>query len=113
MSQQDNHDMEWLGYVGGFITTSSILPQIYKSARDGATKDLSWTMFGMFFLGISINLTFGLMIGHPAVYIAAAYGLITNFTLAAIKFYYENWPAYRDQFCSSIELQSMLSKDRI
>ncbi len=106
--QQDNHDksnIEVLGYIGGFITTSSILPQIYKSARDGATRDLSWIMFGMFFVGITLNMTFGIMIGHPAVYIAAGYGLVTNMTLALIKFYYENWPTLR----KNIEMQPMLS----
>lgn len=80
---------EAIGILGGFITSSAILPQLYKSYKHGATKDLSWSAFVVFYVGFCFNLAFGLMIRHPAVYLTALYSFFTNTTLLVIKYYYE------------------------
>lgn len=81
--------IETVGMIGGFVSCSAILPQIYKSYRLQATKDLSWTMFGVFYVGVFMNLIFGFMISHPAVYLTAMYSLITNSFLLSLKIYYD------------------------
>lgn len=81
--------IETVGIVGGFVSCSAILPQIYKSYRLKATKDLSWSMFGVFYIGVFMNMIFGFMISHPAVYLTAIYSLMTNSLLLWLKIYYD------------------------
>lgn len=86
--------MEWLGYTGGLLTSSAILPQIYKSARYGATKDLSWIMLIIFEIGMILNVSFGFIINHPAVYFSALYSFTTNIIMILIKIYHEHYIPY-------------------
>lgn len=81
--------IETVGIIGGFVSCSAIIPQIYKSYKLQATKDLSWSMFGVFYVGVLLNLIFGFMIAHPAVYLTAVYSLMTNSLLLWLKIYYE------------------------
>jgi uncharacterized protein with PQ loop repeat len=100
---------DWIGFIGGLLTCSAILPQIYKSYRHGATRDLSWAMFSVFYVGTGFTLTYGLMIEEPAVYTTAAYSLVTNTTLVAIKAYHEIYlPTYRPLPSQDIEMENML-----
>lgn len=80
---------EWIGTFGGLITSSAILPQIYKSYKHQSTRDLSWAMFGIFYVGVSMNLVFGIIVHHPAIYITAIYSICTNTALCFIKWYFE------------------------
>lgn len=83
--------VEWVGTLGALSSCSAILPQIYKSYKSGSTKDLSWSMFAMFYVGVILNTVFGFLIGHPAIYVAGIYSFITNSVLVAIKVSHE-WP---------------------
>lgn len=81
--------IEFLGISGGFILTSSIIPQIIKCARTKSTKDLSWSMYGIYYIGILINFIYGIAIHHPAIYISCIYSFCTNSTLVYMKWKFE------------------------
>lgn len=88
--------IEIVGIIGGFISCSAIIPQIYKSYKHRATKDLSWSMFGIFYVGAILNIVFGFVINHPAVYLTALYSLSTNTVLASMKWYFEKYAPAAD-----------------
>jgi MtN3 and saliva related transmembrane protein len=50
-----------LGYIAGFFTTISFLPQVIKTWKTKSTKDISLIMFILFVLGISLWFVYGLM----------------------------------------------------
>lgn len=82
-------NVELIGTLGAIFSCSAILPQIYKSYKTKSTEDLSWYMFFLFYIGVAFNITFGILIDHPAIYIAGVYSFVTNTTLATMKLYYD------------------------
>jgi uncharacterized protein with PQ loop repeat len=82
--------IELLGVSGGFITVSSILPQIWRCHHTRSTGDLSWYMFAIGYVGVSMNLVYGVAIHHPAIYINSIYSLCMNGVLTAMKWKYDN-----------------------
>ena len=82
--------IEILGLSGGFICTSSIIPQIIKCYRTKSTRDLSWAMFAISYIGLLTNVSYGIAIYHPAIYLTAIYSLCTNSTLVYLKWKFEN-----------------------
>lgn len=84
-----NIGIETIGIFGGFILTSSIIPQIIKCYNTKSAKDLSWYMFYIYYVGLFINITYGIMIHHPAIYINCIYSLCTNTTLVIMKWQFE------------------------
>ena len=81
--------IEMLGIIGGFVLTSSIIPQIVKCAKTKSTRDFSWDMFMIYYVGILVNLAYGIMIYHPAIYINCIYSLCTNTILVYMKWKFE------------------------
>ena len=81
--------IEILGLSGGFICTSSIIPQIIKCYRTKSTRDLSWAMFAISYIGLLTNISYGIAIYHPAIYLTAIYSLCTNSTLVYLKWKFE------------------------
>ncbi|NBS71446.1 hypothetical protein EBT31_21425 [bacterium] len=82
--------IELVGGVGGLVTSSAILPQIYKCWVTRSTKDLSWAMIFIFYVGVIINLVYGILIHHSAISITACYNLITNTLLGYLKYRYDH-----------------------
>ncbi len=56
-----------LGYVAGFLTTASFLPQVVKAWRTRSTEDLSFWMLGGFSGGVSLWIVYGLMLSEPPI----------------------------------------------
>lgn len=81
--------IELIGVFGGIITSSSILPQIFKCWVTKSTNDLSWLMIFLFYIGVILNFTFGILINHPAVFLSAGYSICTNTVLCGMKYYFE------------------------
>lgn len=72
-----------LGYVAAALTTLSFLPQVIKTWRTGAARDLSLTTLAMFFAGVALWLSYGLAIGDGP--LAAANG-VTAALVASLLF---------------------------
>ena len=90
--------IEFLGLSGGFVCTSSVIPQLVKCYQTRSTRDLSWSMFAINYVGLFMNVAYGISIHHPAVYITAAYSLCMSTTLVCMKWYYDtpnqSWQCY-------------------
>ena len=56
-----------LGYVAGFLTTASFLPQVVKAWRTRSTEDLSFWMLGGFSGGVTLWIVYGLMLSEPPI----------------------------------------------
>lgn len=83
------HAIESIGYIGAIILNTSALPQIYKTYQTKTAKDLSWGFFGTLGVGFMFNITYGALIGHPAIYCGSSVSMLLYGTLAGMKYIYE------------------------
>jgi MtN3 and saliva related transmembrane protein len=74
-----------LGYVAGFLTTASFLPQVVKAWRTRSTDDLSFWMLGAFSGGVSLWIVYGLMLSEPPIVLFNAITLVLATTLVWLK----------------------------
>jgi len=76
--------VEILGLVAAVLTTSAFLPQVYKTWKTKSAKNLSFTMYLVFFAGVMLWLVYGFFIDSLSVILANA---VTGFlTLILIYF---------------------------
>ncbi|WP_255990429.1 SemiSWEET transporter [Chitinolyticbacter albus] len=52
-----------VGYIAGFCTTISFLPQVLQVWRTRSVADISLGMYSLFVTGIALWLAFGIAIG--------------------------------------------------
>ena len=74
-----------MGLVAGVLTTISFVPQVVKTWRSKSAKDLSWSMFLLFWTGVLLWLIYGIAIDNIPIIIANAFTLI----LASIILYFK------------------------
>ncbi|MFN6946968.1 MAG: SemiSWEET family sugar transporter [Cytophagaceae bacterium] len=59
---------EFIGSIAGLLTTTSFLPQAWKTYKTKDTRSISLTMFIVFVLGVSMWIFYGILIGqYPVV----------------------------------------------
>jgi MtN3 and saliva related transmembrane protein len=77
-----------LGYIAGFFSTLSYLPQVIKSIRCRSTRDLSWVMLGMMITGSVLWSGYGLMVGQMPIMVTngVLFVLITILIGVKIRF---------------------------
>ncbi len=68
---------ELIGFAAAFLTTAAFIPQALKVYKTRKTDDLSFGLFFMLFVGISLWFIYGLFIG--AMPIIAANGITLVF----------------------------------
>ena len=51
-----------LGYIAGFLTTISFVPQVLKTWTSRSTSDLSLGMFSVFSVGVMCWLVYGFLL---------------------------------------------------
>jgi MtN3 and saliva related transmembrane protein len=51
----------YLGYVAGFLTVSSFLPQVVRAWRTRQTRDLSFAMFALLIVSGSLWIVYGIL----------------------------------------------------
>jgi MtN3 and saliva related transmembrane protein len=81
-----------LGSVAGFCTTFAFVPQLIKIWRQGG-RDLSYGMLGLYLLGVTLWLAYGVLIHAQAV-------VLTNFSTAiliGVATGLKAWTARRDE----------------
>ena len=61
-----------LGLIAGALTPISFLPQVIKTWRSGSARDLSLSMFGIFSLGVTLWLIYGLKVNSIPIIAANA-----------------------------------------
>ena len=76
---------EIIGLVAAVLTTSAFIPQVYKVYKEKSAVGISLTMYLIFFVGLSLWLLYGYLVGSISIVIANGVTLI----LAAIIIYYK------------------------
>lgn len=61
-----------LGLIAGALTSISFLPQVIKTWRSGSARDLSLSMFGIFSLGVTLWLIYGVKVNSIPIIAANA-----------------------------------------
>ncbi len=74
--------IEWVGAAAGVCTTIAFLPQALASWRDPAAPGLSKTMLAIFTTGVTLWLTYGLLLRKPALIAANAVTLALALVIA-------------------------------
>ena len=76
---------EIIGLIAAALTTSAFIPQVYKVYKEKSAVGISLTMYLIFFIGLSLWLLYGCLVGSISIVIANGVTLI----LAAIIIYYK------------------------
>jgi len=80
---------EYLGYLAGFLTVVSFLPQVIRVWKTKETKDLSFRMFVLLIVAGSLWITYGVLTKDWPV-IATNAGTVTfNGAILAAKIRYK------------------------
>lgn len=67
---------EIIGVVAAVLTTASFVPQVYVVWKERSVKDISLTMYTIFFIGLIMWLYYGIEIGSLSVILANAITII-------------------------------------
>jgi len=81
----DMDQITLLGYIAGFFSTLSFLPQVMKSVRCRSTRDLSWVMLLMMIAGSVLWLSYGLLVGQIPIVITNGLLFLLISALIAVK----------------------------
>jgi len=74
-----------LGYIAGFFSTLSFLPQVVKSVHYRSTRDLSWVMLGMMVTGSVLWAGYGLLVGQMPIVITNGLLFVLISALIGVK----------------------------
>ena len=77
-----------IGLAAGTLTTCAFLPQAIKIMRDKETKGISLVMYLMFCAGISLWLTYGILIRDLPVIAANGVTLVIAIIIVGLKIRY-------------------------
>ncbi|MFS4454683.1 SemiSWEET family sugar transporter [Maribacter sp. 2304DJ31-5] len=81
--------IEILGLVAAVLTTSSFVPQMYKTWKEKSTKDISMSMYSVMFIGVVLWLTYGILIDSLPVILANIITALLIFTMLVMKLRYK------------------------
>lgn len=84
--QPDSTVVRAIGYVAGTLTALAFVPQVIKSWRTRSTGDFSVTTLIAFSLGVSLWLTYGLILGEPPIIASNGITLAMALILLWVKF---------------------------
>lgn len=80
---------EWIGYIGGFILSLCLLPQIIKALQTRSTEDISFIWQFMYITGLSGTVAYTYMEGVYPVAIPVTVELTLVVILTIIKFKFD------------------------
>ena len=75
----------WLGYAAAALTTTSFLPQAWKTFTTRDVSGISLAMYSAFTLGIALWLAYGIRIGAWPLIIANTFTLMLAGAVLAMK----------------------------
>ncbi|WP_017733419.1 SemiSWEET transporter [Nafulsella turpanensis] len=82
--------IEFIGILAAICTTLAFLPQVIKTWKSKSAKDLSLGMFLLFFTGVALWLTYGLLIYNIPIILANSITLVLAGSLLFFKLIYKN-----------------------
>jgi MtN3 and saliva related transmembrane protein len=84
--------IQTIGYVAGFLTTLSFVPQVVRAYRTRSVHDLSWIWLLVFVAGLSGWLTYGLVLNDWPMILANSITISLCVALMYMKVRYKNVP---------------------
>jgi len=63
-------DKEWIGVIAAILTTAGFAPQVYKTLKTKAVKDVSLSMYLVLFVGMGFWLFYGILIESFSIILA-------------------------------------------
>ncbi|MEL7271160.1 MAG: SemiSWEET transporter [Bacteroidota bacterium] len=85
-------NIEIVGMLAAFPTTSAFLPQVYKAYRNKSAKDVSLTMYLVLLVGLLLWLYYGWHIESMAIIMANSVTAILVIFILVLKIIYERTP---------------------
>ena len=76
---------DWVGYLGGTMTTLAFLPQVVKTLRTRDTRSISLGMYILFTTGVFLWLLYGLRLHAMPMILANGLTLLMSFVLLVAK----------------------------
>ncbi|KYC46663.1 MAG: PQ loop repeat protein [Candidatus Methanofastidiosum methylothiophilum] len=77
-----------LGLLAGTLTTISFIPQVMKTWKYKETKDISLLMYIIFFSGILLWFSYGILINNMPIIVANGVSLVLVFIVLSLKIRY-------------------------
>jgi MtN3 and saliva related transmembrane protein len=76
---------ELIGYAAATLATLAFLPQVIKSYREKSTKDISLTMYLVFFVGVVLWLIYGIHLNSMPMIVANAITALLALSILILK----------------------------
>ncbi len=76
---------EVIGFIGGLLTTVSMIPQVWRSFKLKSARDMSLTFSVLFTVGIGFWLVYGIMYGLISVIIWNSVALVLGSMMVYVK----------------------------
>ena len=80
---------DYLGFIGGALTTIAFVPQLIKAWKTKRTEDLSLTMLCIFTTGVLLWLIFGIMTQSLPIIMANVVTCILALCILVLKIKYK------------------------
>jgi len=80
---------EIIGLIAAFLTTSSFVPQVYKTWKTKSAGNISLTMYVAMFTGILLWLVYGIHINSIAMIIANSITAVLTLIILFFKLRYK------------------------
>ncbi len=80
--------VEWLGFLGGLLTTGSFIPQIIRVVKLKSAREISLIFNTTMTIGGLVWLSYGVILELPAVIVWNTVGFILNVILLITKLKY-------------------------
>ncbi|MCX7882158.1 MAG: SemiSWEET transporter [Brevinematales bacterium] len=77
--------MEILGFIAGFCTTLSLVPQVIKVIRTRQTRDIALGMYILMVIGVFFWLLYGLSTRAISVIVSNSITFVLSFTVLVYK----------------------------
>lgn len=74
-----------VGFMAGTLTTASFLPQVIKTLRSKATRDISLIMWVMLSTGVAVWIVYGYMTESLPLMVTNGITLVLSGTILALK----------------------------
>lgn len=84
-------NVEIIGYIGGSISSSSMVVQVIKSFQKRSVADFSWMMLMLNATGCSLIIIYAFLIQKPAIYCTVLVSLSCLFMILGMKLYFERY----------------------
>lgn len=77
-----------IGFLAAAGTTIAFIPQVIRSVKTKSTKDISFAMYSLFCIGISLWIIYGIFLNSYPIILANSITLILAITVLITKLQY-------------------------